>query len=180
MDMTTPPATPVEALTVIGQAFLAIFFGSALLRGTWRHFADLTSAYRYVGVWRRRNKPLNKVEQTVTAIIADIVTDPENWNVIKDKSGYHLQKGSVRVRKCDHPRWEWCEYAGYVGPRIQIGETADYLMNAVRPELTLELYKTIDNLRAQRACMETLEALNPPNRMLIQGVNAWTSNANSH
>lgn len=144
----------------MGSMALGLFFGSALVRGLYRHFVDLFGLHGVVQRWWYKGRPYNKAEQVITTIIADILADPDGWEVIK-KSEYDeslsLKKGNIIIRQCNMPKWSVDDFYGYSGPRIRIGKVEDYTMKNVRGDLLKELYLTIDNLRSDRVCHMLLD-----------------------
>ena len=152
---------PDSPLVVFPSIMATLFFGTALLRGTWRHLSDLFGLAFKVAEYKRRNKPFSAAEQAVHAVTAMILSDPEQWQLVeaKDRDSYYEDKimlersdGKIRVYNPCMSKVIYHEFYGFTGPRVWVDGIGDYTLEDVRPELTRDLAKAFTDLRYFRAC----------------------------
>lgn len=152
MDLTAIPefiAVPVSVISFF-------FFGSALIRGTYRHLADMFGFHGKVRNYLVQGKPLNKNENALTVLIANMSVEPENWNFFTPEgssrySQLSITNGKVIVYNCMAKEYGYEEFWGYYGPTLEIEGVGKYKLSDVRPCLIAEFARTVENLRSNRA-----------------------------
>lgn len=139
----------------MAMVFGAIFFGSALVRGVYRHLTDLFGFHGFFRYWLKRNAPYNKTENVVSAIITSLKVEPETWTVSDGTS--KISNGKVIVNKPFEDNWVYDDWYGYIGPSVEIKGDSKYHLKDVRPALLRELATTVHNLHTDRIANMVLE-----------------------
>lgn len=156
--------TAIGAVAAIMTAMGGLFLLVSLLRGIYRNCVDLFGLHSPLQAMLHKNRPYSRDEHTLSLIIADMVTNPDGWAIVKSgewRGTYDAVKGVVKIEHCDCFNWDVDAWYGYTGPKIIIAGLHSYTMQKVRPQLIRELWETVNNLRGERARNALLGCIEP-------------------